>query len=256
MVEAQQLILKLITLTRKPVWLMLLAMLLPACKSIAEATPPPTPIPLYLAYTPVLRPWLERLAACAQEQPEVALFLDELPYDQSRSDRYDTVLQLGRVPDSAGYAVVLGYDELKFIVNKLNPVQSIDEADLPNLFNGSMRTWETLSPPKAIYVVSVQPWVYLPESELSWPEVTGNIFDDNNLMTARLASSPDQVIQGVRDDPGAIGFVPLSWLNKDSEGVKQINVPTALEIPVLAISKSEPQGVLRNLLACISQGRN
>lgn len=239
-----------------PVLLMLLAMLLPACKSIAEATPPPTPIPLRLAYTPTLRPWLERLAACAKEQPEIALFLDELPFNQSNSSQYDAVLLLGGVPDSTGYATVLGYDELKIIVNNLNPVQSIDESALQNLFGGSMRTWETLSPPNAIYVVSVQPWIYLPESELSWPGVIGNTFDHNNARTARLAYTPDQVIQGIRDDPGAVGIVPLSWLDKDSEGIKQINMPPAWKIPVLAISKSEPQGALRSILGCTAQGRN
>jgi hypothetical protein len=235
---------------------MLLAMLLPACKSIIVAAPPPTPIPLHLAYTPTLRPWLERLAACAKEKPDMALFLDELPFNQSSLDQYDAVLRLGGGQDSTVYAIVLGYDELKIIVNNLNPVQSIGESALQNLFHGSMRTWETLSPPKAIFVVSIQPWVYLPESELSLPEVIGNTFDDNNARTARLASTPDQVIQGIRDDPGAVGIVPLSWLNKDSEGVKQINMPTAWEIPVLSISKSEPQGALRSLLGCISQERN
>jgi hypothetical protein len=111
-----------------------------------------------------------------------------------------------------------------------------------------------LSPPETVYVVSVQVWFYLPESELAG--LAGGYLRGEITNAANLASDPGQVIDAVIDEPGAVGFVSDSWLADDPVGVKIFDLPgesLTQQIPVLAITESEPQGSLRRLLACISE---
>lgn len=247
-------ILNLISILRRSAGFILLVIILTACKSIAEASPPPTPAALRLAYAPALRPWVGRLAACAEKQPEAAMFLEEVPVSQFGANQYDAVLRLGGTPNPASYAVILGYDKLKIIVNAKNPVTSLNKADLSDLFDGSLATWELLSPPNGVYVVSVQVWSYLPESELA--NLTGSYLRTKITNAAHLASHPGQVIEAVVDEPGAVGLVSDSWLVDKPEGVKTIDLPGEFldqQIPVLAVTNSEPQGSLRTLLACVSK---
>lgn len=246
-------ILNLSSILRRIAWSIILVTILSACKSIAEAPPPPTPITLRLAYTPALRPWVGRLAACAEKQPDAAIFLEEAPLSQSGVSQYDAILRLGAPHSPANYSAILGYDELRIIVNSKNPVTSLDEADLRNLFGGSLATWERLSPSNAVYVVSVQVWLYLPESELA--SQADRYIPTNIPNAAYLASHPGQIIEAIKGDPGAVGIVTDAWLEDNLEGLKTIDLPgelTSQQIPVLAITKSEPQGSLRRLLACVS----
>jgi hypothetical protein len=140
------------------------------------------------------------------------------------------------------------------IINTKNPVSALDETGLNELFGGSLPTWETLSPPNAVYVVSVQVWSYLPESELA--NIAAGFLPGKITNAANLASDPGQVIKAVMNEPGAAGFVLNSWLVVEPEGVKMIALAgesLPRQIPVLAITNSEPQGSLRTLLACVSE---
>ena len=65
---------------------------------------------------------------------------------------------------------------------------------------------------------------------------------------AHLATSA-QVMQGAVDAmPGSIGILPRSLLNGGVTGVYKVAT-----VPVLAITKSVPQGSLRELIGCLQE---
>jgi hypothetical protein len=63
------------------------------------------------------------------------------------------------------------------------------------------------------------------------------------------------MLEAVARDPGAIGFIPLSWLNKDVN-LTQIDqdLQNAMNKPVLALANIKPQGGPLILLDCLQNG--
>lgn len=234
----------------RPTWLIIVTLFIGGCRDVVVAPPPPTPIPLRVAYSPVLRPWVDSLASCAQNQPQAAIFFEELPADQLNLNQYDAMLRFASESNVGEHAFVLGYDDLVIIVNNLNPVTSINNIEVRGLLEGSLGTWETLSPPNAIYLVSVQPFIYMPGSDLSWPAVFGDKPEFKAAQRARLVNDPGQVIDGVIEEEGGVGIVPSSWLVANLPGLKTIDGPIKSKVPIIAITRSEPNGALRELLGC------
>jgi hypothetical protein len=65
---------------------------------------------------------------------------------------------------------------------------------------------------------------------------------------ARLATSPQQMSDTLNAENGAVGVLPRHW----KAGTAR-DVYTIPDVPVLAILKSEPQGVVRDLLSCLQR---
>jgi hypothetical protein len=70
---------------------------------------------------------------------------------------------------------------------------------------------------------------------------------------AYLVPDPEAMVEAVRADPGAIGYLPASWLTNTA--VRSITLETevlhALLQPILVISHHEPQGLERILISCL-----
>ena len=105
----------------------------------------------------------------------------------------------------------------------------------------------------------IQIWV-LPDSE-----PTRQIFDATLQLVqplaanAMLAPSPGAMVTAISKDPGAIGYVPQSFLNSrgltNSKKVKIVNLDAPirdeLHQPVIAITRTEPAGAMRDLVVCL-----
>lgn len=236
-------------------------------------TPLPTPAPLNVYTTPALRPLVERLNACALETQGAALFLEERPASALPSlvgaDRFETpgaggatrtapgpaavvLLRLGEGPGEVPFAVSLGEERVQVIVHPENPVSSLDEDQLRGLFSGETGSWEAAGGPD----LPVQPWVYPAGEEIQ------ALFEEKVLAgapvvsTAGLAPTPEQMLEAVAGDPGAVGFIPGSWLE---DGVEPVSLPDSLQdslqLPILAQVAAEPQGAAREFLSCLQLGR-
>ena len=72
---------------------------------------------------------------------------------------------------------------------------------------------------------------------------------------AHIAASPQAMLEAVNQTPGAIGFLPRSWI---SQGVAAIQLGPDLQKstrkPLLALTKKEPEAGLQALLACLQSG--
>jgi hypothetical protein len=66
--------------------------------------------------------------------------------------------------------------------------------------------------------------------------------------SARIAVNPQQMSDTLVNEPSTVGILPKHWKVGDSRFV--FTIPN---VPVLALTRSEPQGVIKELIACLQK---
>ena len=216
-------------------------LLVTACKPIAAAAPLPTPQLITVAITPTLRPWHVLLHKCATANPEIALILDERPETSLELGAADVTLRLGASPEGTpGSAALLGWEDILIIAHPDTEFDNVDIAKLHEMY--------TASPP--LYQI----WTYSKGSELRPIFDTAVLGNADTSPYAFLAPDPAAMLDAVTNDKHAIGYLPKSWLN---DAVRTVNVDADLQNafrqPILALTDTEPEGVMRAFLVCVQE---
>ncbi len=232
-------------------------LLILACLAIAGCTPtltatvPPSPQPVIIAFSPSLEIIEDALHTCGNNHPEIALFIDKRPASSIDYDASDLTLWWGEKPAEVSFAYPLAQDELVVILNQVNSNSNLSTNELRTLFSGKVHNWDEFS----IYQHAVSVWSYPEGNELR------GIFDENILGDKRLtplaflAPSPQAMLEVVTSDPGAIGFIPRSWINQDVFSTQiDMDLQNELNKPVLALANTKPQGGSLILLDCLQNG--
>lgn len=218
----------------------------------------PTPsATIYLLYPPALRPYAQLMAGCAQEHPEATLFLSEISTLRAPQNNQEILLSLGNPEfDLDGLSVFqLGVDRLAIIANSQNPVDSLTPDDIKAIFTTASPVW-----PASGEAVNV--WVYPSGDDLR------TLFDMLALQGGKvtsqawLAPNPQAMLEAISADPLAVGYLLASWLDsapkEQREAIKDIPVEGDLAQqliqPLLAITTSHPEDLIRTLLLCL-QGK-
>lgn len=221
------------------------------CSAPPTAPIPPSPMPLRVSYSPYLAGIQETLHTCAIELPQLAIFFEQIPAAHQDFENADLVIWWGEKPERIDYAFPLNEDELVVIVNPENPKQTLRSSELLSLFSGRIETWSEIG----TLDQQVEVWIFPEGNLLSETFQTGILADQRFTRLAKLAPSSAAMLESVAGDPGAIGFLPISWL---SPVVKEIEVDPELQAsvrkPLLALSQSEPQGAVKELIACLQTG--
>ena len=68
------------------------------------------------------------------------------------------------------------------------------------------------------------------------------------VSAARLAVNPQQMSDTLVNEPNTVGILPKHWKVGDSRIVFSVGT-----VPVLALAKAEPQGVVKELIACLQK---
>jgi hypothetical protein len=230
-------------------WLLLFG--LTACTSPPTATLPPSPQPVRVVISPFLEPVREALHVCALSLPEIALFVDVVPQNSLKFNASDIVIWWGDKPGEVDLAYQIAEERLIVIVNLDNKNTQMSTSELQGLFNGRIEHWTEIS----ILDEDVAVWIF---PEASFPSELFNLTllgVQKYSRLAHIAPSPGPMLAEVRDEPGAIGFIPRTWLSAE---VAQVDIEpelqTALNRPILALVNSEPTSGIRNLLACLQSG--
>ena len=94
----------------------------------------------------------------------------------------------------------------------------------------------------------MQVWVYPSGEDLQ--EVFDQFVMEGRTVTpaARLAVNPQQMSDTLVNEPNTVGILPRHWKAGDSREV--LSVAT---VPVLAITRIEPQGAVQQLIACLQK---
>jgi len=95
---------------------------------------------------------------------------------------------------------------------------------------------------------SVQVWVYASEEDVQ--EVFDRVVMAGGRVSpsAWLAVNPQHMSDTLVNEPNTVGILPRRWKVGDAREVFSVTT-----VPVLAITQSEPQGVVQEILACLQK---
>jgi hypothetical protein len=200
-----------------------LSLLISSCST---STPLPTPEVVSVFSSSAAEPWLSKLYDCAAKQNNVVL---------SRVDDYNAaeiVLQIGE-PTVTTFAYQIDTEEILIVTQRQSLVQNLTLDDARALFMGSGDP-------------SVQVWVYA--SDMDVQKVFDQFVMNGGSVTssALVAANPQQMSDTLVNQLNTVGILPKHWKAGDSRVVFSTGT-----VPVLALTKSEPQGVIKNLIGCL-----
>jgi len=221
-----------------PALLILTCFLLAAC---IPGTPTSSARIITVQYTAAAIPWLADLYDCAganivNAEQRAADFLD--------LQSVDLAIRIGQAENMTTTAYQLGVEELLVIINPQNPVTALTAEQVRRLFTGQILNWHELDGPDA----GVQVWVFSASEDIQ--QVFEQTALDGSPITsmARLAVSPEEMVQAIANDVNAVGILTNGWkTGNESE------VFTVTTVPVLAITQAELQDAVQELLACLQK---
>jgi hypothetical protein len=207
--------------------LFILSLLISSCST---STPPsPTPQVVSVSSTSATQPWLTELYDCAARQTGAVL---------SRvgdANAADIVLQLGEPASPASFLYQIDSEEILIVTQRQSPIQNLTLEQAQTLFMGSGD-------------LSVEVWEYA--SDVDVQRAFDQLVMKGRSVTssARVAVSPQQMSDTLVNQANTVGILPKHWKTGDSRVVFSAGI-----VPVLVIAKSEPQGVVKELLACLQK---
>lgn len=191
----------------------------------------PTPVaslPLVTVYSSsAAQPWLSDLYDCAGSIAIVRLS-DSPSHAEIR-------LQVGETKGLPLFEYQIDDEEILIVANRQSPVQNLTLEDAQLLFAG-------LGDP------SVQVWVYASGEDVF------EVFDQFVMKgrgvssSALVAVNPQQMSDVLNAQSNAIGILPRHWKVGDVRDVYSV-----AKVPVLAVTQTEPQGAVNQLIGCLQK---
>lgn len=233
--------------------LLIAAILLSACSAaLPSPAVAPTPLAWRVQVTPALGWYAAALNACVPVDAGAHIILNQVPTARMVFTAAEISLRWGAPPSLDLPAVILGEEELAFIVHPGNPVTRLSAAELRGLLSGKTLTWETLSASAFKEPVSI----YLYDSGEDIMQLLDSALANlpANRQNAWLAPDPAAVLDAVAAAPGAVGFVPQRLAGSTVKAVTITDIPaSALRRPLLAVTPQLPQGLLQVFLQCAAE---
>ena len=195
--------------------------------SCAPGTPPATPQLITVYSTSAAQPWLPQLYECAGTS-SVLSRVDE-------PSIADIVLRAGEPSFLDSPAFQIDTEEILIVTHRQSPIQNLTLEEARALFAGQGDP-------------SVQVWVYASGEDVQ------DVFDQvvmagrNVTSSARLAVHPQHMSDTLVNESNAVGILPRHWKVGDTREVFMVAA-----VPVLAITNTEPQGVIKELVACLQK---
>jgi hypothetical protein len=209
---------------KRPALFSLFAFALFACTPAAASA---TPEVVSVYSTAAAQPWLTELYDCAGTASVLARV------DEPSSAAI--VLRVGEPESLSSPAYQIDTEEILVVTQRQSPVQNLSLEEARAIFAGQGDP-------------SVQVWVYASGDDVQ------DVFDrlvmqgQNITPAARLAVDPQQMSETLVNESNTVGILPRHWKVGDSREVFSLGT-----VPVLAIAPKEPQGVVRQLIACLQK---
>jgi hypothetical protein len=186
---------------------------------------PPQLVTVYS--TSAAQPWLPSLYECAGTSIAISRVDDSIAAD--------FVLRVGEPEFLNSLAYQLDTEEILLVTHRQSPLQNLTLEEARALFMGQGDP-------------SVQVWVYASGEDVQ--EVFDQVVMEGRNVTssARIALNPQQMSDTLVNEFNTVGILPRHWKVGDTREVFVVAT-----VPVLAITKSEPQGVIQELIACLQK---
>lgn len=208
-----------------PSFLIFLAFVSGCAPARTQTTPSVQLVNVYATAT--TGPWLTKLFECAANTSVTLNITD--------ADSADLVLRIGEPKNLTTPAYQIDSEEILVVTHRESPVQNLSLEEIRALFMGQGNP-------------SVQVWVYPSEEDIQ--QIFNQLVMAGRSVTssAKVATSPQRMSDLINAEESAVGILPKHW----KAGEARI-VFNAGNVPVLAVLKSEPEGALRGLLACLQK---
>ena len=170
---------------------------------------------------------MSELYDCAQASPVLSRVDD--------ASAADIVLRIGEPEFLASPAYQIDTEEILIVTHRQSPVQNLTPEEARALFAGQGDP-------------SVQVWVYAAGEDMQ--EVFDQVVMAGGSMTpsARIAVHPQQMSDTLVNESNTVGILSRHWKAGDTREVFIVAT-----VPVLALPNVEPQGVVKELIACLQR---
>ncbi|MDO9128332.1 MAG: substrate-binding domain-containing protein [Anaerolineales bacterium] len=222
----------------------LLTFLLSTIPLLTSCSPtPPAAIPeaITVQYTAAAQPWLMEAYDCAGVNTVIA----ELRAANYLEFNHNTLsMRIGEPLFLTAPVYQIGSEEIVIVVNPQNQIGDLATENVRSIFSGRITRWDELGGKEA----AVQVWVFASGEDLQ------QVFDAQVLggmpvtSHARLAASPQEMINAIAADGNAIGILTRRWMENNLR-----EVFASASVPVLVITSSEPQGTIQALISCLQK---
>ena len=189
---------------------------------------PPAALQLVSVYsTSAATPWLADVYTCAESIAAVSRGGDP--------SSADIVLRIGEPKYLTSFAYQIDEEEILIVTHRQSPVQNLTLDEAQTLFAG-------LGDP------SVQVWVYASDEDVF------EVFDRFVMRgrsvssSANIAVTTQQMSDMLNSESNAVGILPRHWRAGNVREVYSVG-----KAPVLAITQSEPVGVIAQLIGCLQK---
>lgn len=211
---------------RKTTWVLLTIELL-VISSCSTGTPLATPEIVTVYSTAAAEPWLPPVYECAGTLSVLNRVDDPVAAQ--------IVLRVGEPAFLPSFAFQIDTEEILVVTHRQSPVQNLNLEGTRALFSG-------LGDP------SMQVWVYAPDADVQ--EAFDQLVMEGRIVSpdARLAAHPQQMSDALVNEANTVGILPRRWKAGDSR-----EVFSAGTVPVLALTNTEPQGIVKDLIACLQK---
>ena len=191
----------------------------------STSTPQPALQVVTVYSTSAAQPWLPPIYACAGSSSVISRVDD--------SSAADIILRVGETELLASYAFQSDTEDILIVTHRQSPVQNMTVEEARVLFSGQGD-------------LSVQVWVYASEEDVQI--VFDQFVMEGRSVTpsARLAVNPQQMSDALVNESNTVGILPRHWKVGDVRDVHLVAT-----VPILALIKSEPQGAVKELIACL-----
>jgi len=172
-------------------------------------------------------PWLSDLYICSESFAIVSRVDDP--------SSADIVLRIGEPKYLTSFAYQIDEEELLIVTHRQSPVQNLTLDQVQTLFAG-------MGDP------SVQVWIYASDEDVF------EVFDQFVMKgrsvssSANIAMNLQQMSDMLNSESNAVGILPRHWKAGDVRDVYSVG-----KIPVLAMTQSEPGGVIAQLIGCLQK---
>ncbi len=209
----------------------LLSTFLASCAPSATAAVTPQLVNVYV--TSAAYPRVSELYSCAP--PSIVLA-------QSDPSTAELTLRLGEPSPLVAPAFQVGTEDLLIVNHPQAGVGALTLDQVQQLFSGRITNWKDVGGND----LPVDVWTFASGEDVQQAFDELVMKGEPVASQAHLAVTAQAMSDAVGNTPGAIGYLPRRWKAGNTREALQ-----AATLPVLILTRAEPQGPLRDLISCL-----
>jgi hypothetical protein len=211
-----------------------------ACTPIHIEKPPPSPQSIQIEISRVLLSTLKNdLYGCAEKNSGIVINHNILDSPIPEKLNADLRIILGE-PRIGGWEFIyqLGFEEIVIITNIDSNLKQGYLDSIQEIFTAENPDRVVLSYPKGDIVRTIFKGVILGDQEIT--------------PSALVVTSPNQMMQNIKQNKDAIGYIPGSLVTNDVKVISlEPDIEETLKQPILGLTVQEPDGYLKIYLDCL-----